>query len=148
MTPEPARQSLGLRTNAGASSRRPCGATATIPRSDPDASQRPGGLRLPRQRCAPHGGDGAAHAASKVYGVATFYNFFTLKPPGRHTCVVCTGTACYIKGADQIMNAREAVRPQGRDHVARRQGLRDDGALLRLLRPGAGGRLDGEVAGQ
>jgi bidirectional [NiFe] hydrogenase diaphorase subunit len=40
---------------------------------------------------------------SKVYGVATFYNFFTLKPQGRHTCVVCTGTACYIKGADQIM---------------------------------------------
>jgi bidirectional [NiFe] hydrogenase diaphorase subunit len=42
---------------------------------------------------------------SRVYGVATFYNFFTLKPQGRHTCVVCTGTACYIKGADQIMNA-------------------------------------------
>jgi bidirectional [NiFe] hydrogenase diaphorase subunit len=41
---------------------------------------------------------------SRVYGVATFYNFFTLKPQGRHTCVVCTGTACYIKGADQIMN--------------------------------------------
>ena len=44
---------------------------------------------------------------SKVYGVATFYNFFTLKPQGRHTCVVCTGTACYIKGADQIMNVLE-----------------------------------------
>lgn len=41
---------------------------------------------------------------SKVYGVATFYNFFTLKPQGRHTCVVCTGTACYIKGAGAIMN--------------------------------------------
>lgn len=40
---------------------------------------------------------------SKVYGVATFYNFFTLKPQGRHTCVVCTGTACYIKGAGTIM---------------------------------------------
>ena len=35
---------------------------------------------------------------SKVYGVATFYHFFTMKPPGKHTCVVCTGTACYIKG--------------------------------------------------
>lgn len=41
---------------------------------------------------------------SKVYGVATFYNFFTLKPQGRHSCVVCTGTACYIKGAGVIMN--------------------------------------------
>jgi bidirectional [NiFe] hydrogenase diaphorase subunit len=36
---------------------------------------------------------------SKVYGVATFYHLFMLKPQGRHTCVVCTGTACYIKGA-------------------------------------------------
>ena len=34
---------------------------------------------------------------SRAYGVATFYHFFTLKPPGEHTCVVCTGTACYIK---------------------------------------------------
>ncbi len=42
---------------------------------------------------------------SKVYGVATFYNFFTLKPQGEHTCVVCTGTACYIKGAGDIMDA-------------------------------------------
>lgn len=40
---------------------------------------------------------------SKVYGVATFYSFFTLKPQGRHACVVCTGTACYIKGAGAIM---------------------------------------------
>ncbi len=36
---------------------------------------------------------------SRVYGAATFYHFFTLKPKGKHTCVVCTGTACYIKGA-------------------------------------------------
>lgn len=42
---------------------------------------------------------------SKVYGVATFYHFFTLKPPGKHTCVVCTGTACYIKGAPGLLHA-------------------------------------------
>ena len=36
---------------------------------------------------------------SKVYGVATFYSYFTLKPKGEHTCVICTGTACYINGA-------------------------------------------------
>jgi bidirectional [NiFe] hydrogenase diaphorase subunit len=42
---------------------------------------------------------------SKVYGVATFYHFFTLKPQGEHTCVVCTGTACYIKGAGHIIDA-------------------------------------------
>ncbi len=42
---------------------------------------------------------------SKVYGVATFYSFFTLKPQGEHTCVVCTGTACYINGAKEILDS-------------------------------------------
>lgn len=41
---------------------------------------------------------------SKVYGVATFYHLFTLKPKGQHTCVICTGTACYIKGAGQLVD--------------------------------------------
>ena len=40
---------------------------------------------------------------SKVYGVATFYNLFTLKPQGAHTCVVCLGTACYIKGGAALL---------------------------------------------
>jgi bidirectional [NiFe] hydrogenase diaphorase subunit len=40
---------------------------------------------------------------SRVYGVATFYHYFTLKPQGEHTCVVCTGTACYINGAAEIL---------------------------------------------
>lgn len=44
---------------------------------------------------------------SKVYGVATFYHFFSLKPKGEHTCVVCTGTACYIKGAPAILKGLE-----------------------------------------
>jgi bidirectional [NiFe] hydrogenase diaphorase subunit len=43
----------------------------------------------------------------RVYGVATFYHFFTLKPKGKHTCVVCTGTACYIKGAPALLSAIE-----------------------------------------
>jgi len=41
---------------------------------------------------------------SRVYGVATFYHFFQLKPQGEHTCVVCLGTACYVKGADKIIS--------------------------------------------
>jgi bidirectional [NiFe] hydrogenase diaphorase subunit len=41
---------------------------------------------------------------SRAYGVATFYHFFTLKPLGKHTCVVCVGTACYIKGAHALLN--------------------------------------------
>jgi bidirectional [NiFe] hydrogenase diaphorase subunit len=45
---------------------------------------------------------------SRVYGVATFYHFFTLKPQGAHTCVVCMGTACYVKGADKVLAAVEA----------------------------------------
>lgn len=42
---------------------------------------------------------------SRVYGVATFYHFFNLKPQGQHTCVVCMGTACYVKGSDKVMAA-------------------------------------------
>jgi bidirectional [NiFe] hydrogenase diaphorase subunit len=45
---------------------------------------------------------------SKVFGVATFYHYFTLKPQGEHTCVVCTGTACYINGATEILAAIRA----------------------------------------
>ena len=42
---------------------------------------------------------------SRVYGVATFYNHFSLKPKGEHTCTVCLGTACYVKGAGEILDA-------------------------------------------
>ena len=42
---------------------------------------------------------------SRVYGVATFYNFFSLQPKGEHACVVCMGTACYVKGAGAILEA-------------------------------------------
>jgi bidirectional [NiFe] hydrogenase diaphorase subunit len=44
---------------------------------------------------------------SRVYGVATFYHFFTLKPKGAHTCVVCTGTACFVKGAAGLLATAE-----------------------------------------
>lgn len=50
---------------------------------------------------------GVSH--SRVYGVATFYNFFNLKPQGEHTCIVCLGTACYIKGGPQIIAEVESV---------------------------------------
>jgi bidirectional [NiFe] hydrogenase diaphorase subunit len=40
---------------------------------------------------------------SRVFGVVTFYNHFTLKPKGEHTLVVCTGTACHVKGNDRIL---------------------------------------------
>ena len=44
---------------------------------------------------------------SQVFGVATFYNFFRLKPAGEHTVVVCTGTACYVKGAGELVDKLE-----------------------------------------
>jgi len=40
---------------------------------------------------------------SWVYGVATFYHFFSLKPQGEHNCIVCLGTACYVKRAMDIL---------------------------------------------
>ncbi|HTK11212.1 MAG TPA: bidirectional hydrogenase complex protein HoxE [Ktedonobacteraceae bacterium] len=42
---------------------------------------------------------------SQVYGVATFYHAFTLKPEGRHRCILCQGTACYIKGSQPLLEA-------------------------------------------
>ncbi len=45
--------------------------------------------------------------ASHVLGVATFYHLFSLKPSGDHTCVVCLGTACYVRGGGDLLNALE-----------------------------------------
>jgi NADH:ubiquinone oxidoreductase subunit E len=41
---------------------------------------------------------------SDVYGVVTFYSFFTMIPKGRHTIKVCMGTACYVRGIGEILN--------------------------------------------
>lgn len=42
---------------------------------------------------------------SKVYGVITFYSFFSLKPRGKYLIRVCLGTACYVQGANEIITA-------------------------------------------
>ena len=44
---------------------------------------------------------------SWVYGVATFYHFFSLSPKGRHHCIVCLGTACYVGRSAEILTALE-----------------------------------------
>ncbi len=44
---------------------------------------------------------------SRVFGVATFYHIFSLAPLGEHTCVVCLGTACFVKGAATLLAALE-----------------------------------------
>ena len=86
---------------------------------------------------------------SKVYGVATFYNLFTLKPPGEHACVVCLGTACYIKGAGDLMKAAD-------DALGLKAGGTTSNRKLSLLTARCFGScalapvavVDGEVAGK
>ena len=49
----------------------------------------------------------AAHLripVSKVYGVVTFYSFFTMTPKGEHPVSVCMGTACYVRGAEKVLD--------------------------------------------
>ena len=94
-------------------------------------------------------GESLSVPPSKVFGVATFYHYFRLKPQGDHTCVVCTGTACYIDGALDILAAIKArldVEPHG---------VTTDGRLSLLtgrcfgscsLAPAA--IVDGEVVGR
>lgn len=44
---------------------------------------------------------------SWVYGVASFYHFFSFEKASEHSCVVCTGTACYVEGAQAIIDLLE-----------------------------------------
>ena len=46
---------------------------------------------------------------SEVYGVATFYSQFSLRPKGEYVVSVCTGTACYVKGAQAVLEEVEKV---------------------------------------
>ncbi len=41
--------------------------------------------------------------ASKVYGVVTFYSFFSMTPKGKHPISVCLGTACYVRGSEKLL---------------------------------------------
>ncbi len=43
-------------------------------------------------------------AVSRVFGVVTFYSLFTMEPKGRFPINVCTGTACYVRGAEEVLN--------------------------------------------
>ena len=47
--------------------------------------------------------------ASKVYGVVTFYTFFTMTPKGRHPISVCMGTACYVRGSEKLLEEFKRV---------------------------------------
>ncbi|MCL1822045.1 MAG: NADH-quinone oxidoreductase subunit NuoE [Prolixibacteraceae bacterium] len=43
-------------------------------------------------------------SVAKIYGVVTFYSFFTMTPKGKHPISICMGTACYIRGAEQVLD--------------------------------------------
>ena len=43
-------------------------------------------------------------SVAEIYGVVTFYSFFSLEPKGKYVIGVCLGTACYVKGAQQIID--------------------------------------------
>lgn len=46
---------------------------------------------------------------SRVYGVVTFYTFFTMTPKGRHPISVCMGTACYVRGSEKLLEEFKRV---------------------------------------
>jgi len=43
-------------------------------------------------------------SVAKVFGVVTFYSFFTMVPRGKYPISVCTGTACYVRGAEKVLD--------------------------------------------
>jgi bidirectional [NiFe] hydrogenase diaphorase subunit len=63
---------------------------------------------------------------SMVYGVATFYHLFSFDEPGEHACTVCTGTACFVKGAEEI------VRELADGYGVRAGGTAEDGSFTLL----------------
>lgn len=44
-------------------------------------------------------------STAQVYGVVSFYSFFTMEPKGKYPISVCLGTACYVRGADTVLEA-------------------------------------------
>jgi NADH:ubiquinone oxidoreductase subunit E len=54
-------------------------------------------------------GRGLNIAGSTIYGVVTFYSFFTMVPKGRHIIKVCMGTACYVRGIGEVLSRIQAA---------------------------------------
>ncbi|MCL2669339.1 MAG: NAD(P)H-dependent oxidoreductase subunit E [Syntrophaceae bacterium] len=45
---------------------------------------------------------------SKIYGIISFYSYFTTEPKGRYQCKLCMGTACFVRGADKVARELES----------------------------------------
>ncbi len=54
---------------------------------------------------------------AKIYGVITFYHLFKLKEPGKHNIAVCMGTACYLKGGEDLIKELEDMLGTGINEV-------------------------------
>ncbi|MBN1969241.1 MAG: NADH-quinone oxidoreductase subunit NuoE [Candidatus Delongbacteria bacterium] len=48
--------------------------------------------------------EGLNISVAKVFGVVSFYSFFTMEPKGEHPISICTGTACYVRGAEKVLD--------------------------------------------
>ena len=55
---------------------------------------------------------------AKMYGIITFYHFFKLKKPGKNKISVCLGTACYLKGSEDVLNDLEKITGAGVNSVS------------------------------
>jgi NADH-quinone oxidoreductase subunit E len=86
---------------------------------------------------------------SQVYSVATFYHAFSLVPRGKHTICVCTGTACHVRGAVQVLNRLETSLGVGPNETTRdRQFTLETVNCLGCCALGPVVVLDGEYEGQ
>jgi NADH-quinone oxidoreductase subunit E len=47
--------------------------------------------------------------STRIYQIATFYKAFSLTPKGRHECVICTGTACHVRGSPRLLDRAQQV---------------------------------------
>lgn len=75
----------------------------------------------------------------EVYGVSTFYSQFSLTPKGKYNISICLGTACYVKGADKVLDrlvAKLGIQPE--EWYAGRRVLAHCMSLHRRLRPCTG----------
>lgn len=86
---------------------------------------------------------------SQVYSVATFYHAFSLEPRGKHTVSVCTGTACHVRGAIQVLDRLETKLGVGPGKTTRdRQFTLETVNCLGCCALGPVVVLDGEYEGQ
>lgn len=89
-------------------------------------------------------------APSRLYGVATFYAQFRLKPAGRHIITACCGTACHVRGAGKIISGlqREIDLPENEDTTPDREFTLERVACLGTCSFAPVALIDGNVCGK